>query len=169
METNEAIFTRRSIRKYTNQEISDDLVKLLVEAGMYAPSARNIQPWHFLVIKERNTLDELAEIQPNGKMLKKAPLAILICGDISLEPMESYLIQNCTAALQNILLAAHANGLGAVWTGVHPKEERMIGMKELFKLPENIVPIALLSIGYPDEKIKKQERYNPDKVHFEKW
>ncbi len=169
METNEAILTRRSIRKYTNKPISDDLVKTIIEAGMYAPSARNLQPWHFLVVKERKILNELAEIQPNGKMLKHAPLAILICGDISVESMESYLLQNCTAALQNILLSAHANGLGAVWTGVHPKEDRIKGMNELFNLPENIMPIALLSIGYPDQIVKKPERFNPDKIHYEKW
>ncbi|MCF8298017.1 MAG: nitroreductase family protein [Saprospiraceae bacterium] len=169
MDANEAIFTRRSIRKYTSQTISDELVKLLIEAGMFAPSARNLQPWHFLVVRDRKTLDELAEIQPNGKMLKHAPLAILICGDISIETMESYLIQNCTAALQNILLSAHANGLGAVWTGVHPKEDRIKGIIDLFNLPEKIVPIALLSIGYPAETVKKPERFNEDKVHYERW
>ena len=169
METNEAIFTRRSIRKYTDKQIPDDLVKLLIEAGMYAPSARNTQPWHFLVVQNRKTLDELSVVHPYGKMLKQANLAILICGDKTIDKMDSYLIQACTAATQNILLAAHANGLGAVWLGVHPREERMTGIINLLKLPRYILPISLLSIGYPAETVEKPDRFIEDKVHFEIW
>jgi len=169
MKANEAIFSRRSIRKYTKQQVPDELVKLLLEAGIYAPSARNLQPWHFVVVQKRTTLDELSEVHPYGKMLKDATLAILLCGDKTIDNMDSYLIQNCSAATQNILLAAHSNGLGAVWLGVHPREERMSGIIKYFNLPEHILPISLISIGYPNETIEKPQRFNSDKVHFEKW
>ena len=169
MNTNEAIFSRRSIRKYLNRQIPNELVKLLIEAGMYAPSARNYQPWHFIVVQSRKTLDELSVVHPYGKMLKQATLAILVCGDKNIDPMDSYLIQNCSAATQNILLAAHANGLGAVWLGVHPREQRMNGIIDLFNLPKHILPISLLSIGYPAETVVKPERFNQEKAHYEKW
>ncbi len=109
MEAYEALVTRRSIRAYTTQTISDDLIKRLLEAAMSAPSAGNRQPWHFVVVK-RPTLDTLADLLPFGKMLKHAPLAIIVCGDLVLQP-EGYWVQDCSAATQNILLAAHAKGL----------------------------------------------------------
>jgi len=123
----------------------------------------------FCCCPKRTTLDELSEVHPYGKMLKDATLAILLYGDKTIDNMDSYLIQNCSAATQNILLAAHSNGLGAVWLGVHPREERMSGIIKYFNLPEHILPISLISIGYPAETIEKPQRFNSDKVHFEKW
>ena len=169
MKTIEAILTRRSIRKYTDKPISEDLINLLLKAAMYAPSARDCQPWHFVVISDRGRLDKLAEIHQYGKMLKQASLAILIAGDKNLEPMEGYINQGCAVATQNILLAAHANGLGAVWLGVYPRQERMTGIANFLELPANIIPISLVSIGYPNEVRPQPERFKPERIHYEKW
>ena len=169
METIEAILTRRSIRKYTDKAIPEDLVNLLLKAAMYAPSARDCQPWHFIVIQDRAKLDRLAEIHQYGKMLKQATLAILITGDKNLEPAEGYINQGCAVATQNILLTAHAKGLGAVWLGIYPREERMTAMIDYFKLPENIIPISLVSIGYPDDIRPQPERFKPERIHYDQW
>lgn len=169
METIEAILTRRSIRKYTDKKISEELIDILLHAAMHAPSARNCQPWHFVVVTKRDVLDELAVVHPYGKMLKHARLAILVCGDRLIEESDNYINQNCSAATQNILLAAHANGLGAVWLGVYPREQRMKGISKLINLPEHILPISLISIGYPAEKISKPERFKPEKIHYNNW
>ena len=169
METIEAILTRRSIRRYTNEKIPEDLINLLLKAAMYAPSARDYQPWHFIVITKREGLDRLAEIHPYGKMLKQAALAILIAGDKNIEPAEGYINQACAVATQNILLTAHANGLGAVWLGVYPREERITAIRNHFELPENIIPISLVSIGYPDETRPQPERFKTGRIHYNCW
>jgi len=124
MDLIEGIFTRRSIRKYTNQTITDEQIELLIKAGMYAPSASNQQPWHFIVINKREILNKIRDVHPYAKMLSEAQLAILVCGDHDLELSKGYWVVDCSAATQNILLAAHGMGLGAVWLGVHPREER---------------------------------------------
>ncbi|MDX9694521.1 MAG: nitroreductase family protein [Bacteroidales bacterium] len=130
MEILEGIITRRSIRKYTDKKISDDQVQMLLKAGMYAPSARNQQPWHFLVINDKRTLNQLSEIHPYAKMLTEAQLSILVCGDETLELSTGYWVVDCSVATQNILLAAHGMGLGAVWLGLlHAKREsRLFGI-----------------------------------------
>jgi len=168
MEAYEALVTRRSIRAYTAQTISDDLIKQLLEAAMSAPSASNRQPWHFVVVAERQPLDALADLLPFGKMLEQAPLAIVVCGDLALQP-EGYWIQDCSAATQNILLAAHAKGLGAVWLGVYPREERVAEIRTRFGLPEHVIPLCVLSIGYPSEPGGRVDRYQAARVHTSKW
>ena len=168
MEAYEALVTRRSIRAYTTRAVSDDLIKQLLEAAMSAPSASNRQPWHFVVIVERQTLDALADRLPFGKMLQQAPLAIIVCGDLQIQP-DSFWVQDCSAATQNILLAAHAKGLGAVWLGVYPKEERVAEIRKQFKLPEHVVPLCVLSIGYPAEPSGRVDRYQAARVHTNTW
>ena len=164
------LFERRSIRKYQeNKPVSDEKLKHILEAAMCAPSARNYQPWHFIITHTRQTIDTLAEVHPYGKMLKAATMAILICGDSDLEKTESYILQDCAAATQNLLLAAHGVGLGGVWLGVHPREERMDAMKKVFDLPENIIPVALISLGYPAEEKPRNDNYNQERVHIDKW
>jgi nitroreductase len=165
----DAIFTRRSIRKYADIEITDEISKKLVETAMYAPSAKNLQPWHFVVINKPVTLLRLSVAHPYGNMLKTAKLAILVCGDIEIEEMEDYIVQDCSAATQNILLAAHALGLGAVWLGVHPRKQRIKDISEVLQLPQNIIPVSLISIGYPAEEKQKPERVIPERIHFNKW
>jgi nitroreductase len=168
MEAMEAILTRRSIRKYTTRPVAEQLIKHLLEAAMCAPSARNQQSWQFLVIRERAKLDRLHEVHPNVPSAG-APLAILVCGDLSVEASPGFWVQDCSAAVENLLLAAHASGLGAVWSGVYPREERVAAVRALFELPEHIMPLAVLAIGYPAEEKGRQERYDSKKVHFDRW
>jgi len=163
------LLQRRSIRKYTDKPVAEAIIKDLLNAGMHAPSARNIQPWHYVVINDRHILDELAVAHPHAKMLKQATLAILVCGDKKLQEMDGYIIQDCSAATQNILLAAHAHGLGSVWLGMYPREQRMQGVAKLLDLPDHILPVSLISIGYPDEQKEAPERYKSDRIHFNKF
>lgn len=165
----EGILTRRSIRKYTAKEVSEDQIEVMLKAAMYAPSASNQQPWHFIVIKDRNILDKIAEVHPYAKMLTQAALAILVCGDEERELSKGYWVVDCSAATQNILLAAHDLGLGAVWLGVHPREERKNEVKKIFDLPQNIQPMSIISIGYPDEEKETPDRFKPERIHYNAW
>ncbi|MCK5029180.1 MAG: nitroreductase family protein [Bacteroidales bacterium] len=169
MEIIEGILTRRSIRKYTNKEVADEQIQLLLKAGMYAPSASNQQPWHFVVITDRKILNIISEVHPYAKMLKQAQLAILVCGDEDRELSKGYWVVDCSAATQNILLAAHDLGLGAVWLGVHPREERKNEIRKIFDLPHNIQPMSLISIGYPDEEKETPDRFKPERIHYNTW
>ena len=163
------IFGRRSIRKYTDKKVSPEIIKSLLDAGMHAPTARNLQPWHFVVVDDRQMLDKLSIAHPYAKMLKEATLAILVCGDKKVQEMDGYIIQDCSAATQNIMLAAHAHGLGSVWLGMYPREERMKDVGTLLELPGHIMPVALISIGYPDESREIPARYKDERVHWNKY
>lgn len=170
MEALECIQTRRSVRKFENKEVPEELIHKLLEAGMLAPSAMNEQPWHFVVIKDRKTLSEIPGYSPYASMAKDAPLGILVCGDPSVEKLKlGFWVQDCSAAIQNILLAAHALGLGGVWTAAHPLEDRVEGYRKHLGIPKNIVPLALLVIGYPAQKTQKADRFKKERVHQEKW
>ncbi|HNZ43885.1 MAG TPA: nitroreductase family protein [Bacteroidales bacterium] len=166
MDAIENLLTRRSIRKFTGTPVNNDLIDKMLQAAMYAPSARNTRAWDFVVITKRELLDRLSVIHPYARMLKMAPLAILVCGDKKLEPNEAYLSINCSAATQNILLAAHALGLGSVWLGVYSRTERMDPIRDLLKLPAENMPVSLIAIGWPDEKIPHPERYSKEKIHY---
>lgn len=165
------IFGRRSVRLYTGQSVDPDTIQSLLEACMSGPSARACDPWRVLVLTERNLLNNLADVMPYGKMLKHAPLAFVICGDIAQahDQSLSYLLQDCAAAIENTLLAAHALGLGGVWLGVHPREERMNGIRRLFSLPENIIPIGVISLGYSADPKEARTRFKPEYVHYNRW
>jgi len=169
MDSLKCIFTRRSIRKYTTKDIDLDSLKTIIEAGMYAPSARNQQAWHFLLIKNKTLLKKLSEIHPHGKMLENANAAILVCYDTNIEFSKGYGAVDCSAATQNILLAAHSMGIGSVWLGVYPRQERMKDISLMFNLPENINPFSLISIGYSAEIISQPERFKEDRIHYENW
>jgi len=169
MDAYEAIMTRRSIRAYTPKPVGEELIQQLLAAAMSAPSASNRQPWHFLVITERRQLDALTAILPYGQMLKQAPLAIVVCGDRERQPMDGYWVQDCSAATENILLAAHATGLGAVWLGVYPREERIQELTRLLGLPEQVSPLAVLSIGYPAEHKEPARRFDESRIHRDRW
>ncbi len=169
METLEAIRTRRSIRKFISAAIPDELINKLLEAAMYAPSARDTQPWHFIVVTQKDTLHKIPRIHPHANMVYEVPLAILICGDIFIESIPEYLAVNCSAATQNLLLAAHDLGLGGVWLGLYPRKERMEPMVKLFELPENIIPISLVAIGLPNEVHETPERFKQSRIHFNRW
>jgi len=169
MDAIEAIMTRRSIRKYTKDAVSDELIEKLLGAAMSAPSAGNQQVWRFVVITEREILDEIPKYHPHSKMLKDAPLAILVCGDLEAETRKGFWIQDCAAATENILIAANALGLGAVWLGVYPREERVVGIKKVLGLPEHIIPLSLIPIGHPAQNFPPSERFDGSKVHYNGW
>jgi nitroreductase len=163
----QTIFARRSIRSYTAEPIDEAHIQTLLEAAMAAPSASNIKPWHFVVVSDRETLDNLAEDHPYGKMLFEAPLCIAVCGDSTLSAR--YWVQDCSAATENLLLAVAALGLGAVWLGVHPIAERVAAVREVLNLPETIVPLNLISIGHPAEQKESRTQYDKKRVHREHW
>jgi nitroreductase len=165
------LFGRRSVRVYSPGEIGDNLVQKLLEAAMAAPSAMTKDPWRFLVLRHPQTLSGLAAVLPGGKMLSTAALAITVCGDLdaSFENHLSYLLQDCSAAIENLLLAAHALGLGACWVGVHPLEDAARHIKRMLSLPGSFVPVAVVSLGLPGETPEPRTRYNPDYIRSEKW
>jgi len=165
----DAILTRRSIRKYTDQPVSDELVTDLLRAAMAAPSAGNQQPWHFVIIRERRTLDQLAVVHPYASMAPKAQVAIAVCGDLSLETNEGYWVQDCAAATENLLIAAETKGLGAVWLGVYPREDRVSNIRALLGLPDRVIPLSVVPIGYPADHPGPADRYDPDRIHHERW
>ncbi|WP_148136614.1 nitroreductase family protein [Candidatus Formimonas warabiya] len=164
-----SIFSRRSIRKYSGQPISDEMVRDLLKAGMSAPSAHNQRPWHFVVIKNRDTLNQITRFHPYSSMLKEAALAILVCGDKKLFKTEIYWDQDCAAATENILLAAHGLGLGAVWLGIYPKEVLVKSMLKLVGAPDGIMPFSLISLGYPAEEQAAGDRFDEKRVHLDQW
>jgi nitroreductase len=164
-----AILSRRSIRKYTNKQVPDSVVKEILEAAMSAPSAGNERPWHFIVIKDRKILDEIPKIHPYSQALNTASVAILVCGDLKLEVHKDFWIQDCSAAAENILIAAQAKGLGTVWLGVYPRTERVDGIRKLLNIPDNVIPLAVIPIGYPAEERPPAVRFDPSRIHHNKW
>lgn len=169
MDILEAILNRRSIRKYSGEEVADNEVETLLKAAMYAPSAVNKQPWHFIVFRNRETINEIVAIHPNASMLREASVAILVCWDEQLQHDTGYGPVDCAAATQNILLAAHGLGLGAVWVGVYPRVHRIEALHRIFELPGHIKPFSVISIGHPAERKPFPERYDRKKIHIEKW
>ncbi len=163
----QTIFARRSIRKYTSESVSEEDIQTLLEAAMAAPSASNRKPWQYVVVTERGTLDALAEAHPHGKMLFDAPLSISVCGDLT--EMERYWVQDCSAATENLLLAATALGLGAVWLGVYPREERVEAVRQILALPDHITPLNAISIGHPAEVKRSRTQFDEARVHWEQW
>ena len=134
-----------------------------------APSPRNAQPWQFVVIDDRKMLDRIIDVNPNAKMCKEAQAAILVCGDTSKEKYPGFWVQDCSAAAQNILLAAHDKGIGSVWTGIYPIKERVEGFRRLLGLPENVVPFCLVPLGYPAKQVPQVDRFQRDRVHHNGW
>ncbi len=161
------IWRRRSVREFTDAPVTEQQLQSLLEAAMAAPSACCKDPWEFLVLRDRETLKAVSECLPNGHFLAKAPLGIIVCGDIRRAHSESlsYLLQDCAAATENLLLAAPALGLGACWLGIHPREERITALRKLFRIPENIIPFGGIAIGIPAAEPSPRTRFNPAKVH----
>lgn len=165
------IYSRKSVRGFTSQEVSIELLKELARAGMAAPSARNLQPWAFVIVTNRSTLYSLAERLPYAKMLFEAPAAIAVCGDLAKagDSPEGYWVQDCSAATQNILLAAEALGLGAVWTGVYPRTDRVAIVKNVLKLPDNVIPLNVIPIGYPKGEHQPKDKFKAENIHWQQW
>lgn len=168
----EAIATRTSIRAYENKPVEADKVEKMLRAAMAAPSAINKQPWAFVVLDNRESLDHLADSLPRNKMLRTAPLAIVVCGDMS-KAIEGtgrgFWIQDASAATENMLLAAHALGLGAVWTGVYPDPIRTATVSATLGLPSHIIPLTVVPIGYPAESPTPKDKWKPENIHYNKW
>jgi len=169
MDAMDAILSRRSIRKYTTRPVPDHLIKELLEAAMSAPSAGNEQPWHFIVITDRQILDEIPKYHPYSQMIREASVAILVCGDLQLDRHDGLWVQDCAAATENLLIAVQAQGLGAVWLGVYPREQRITGLRKLLGTPEYVVPFSLIPIGYPGERKPRANRYDVSRVHDNRW
>ena len=169
MDAIEAIMTRRSIRHYTDRPIPEDLIETMLRGAMAAPSARNAQPWHFVVIDDRNILDAVIQYHPFSEPLQEAPLAIVVCGDVRVEAYQDYWVQSRAVAAENLLLTVHALGLGAVWLGVYPKEDRVPKTQELLGLPDGVIPLNIIALGYPAEQKRPSNRYKVAKVHRNKW
>ncbi|EEG78981.1 nitroreductase family protein [Dethiobacter alkaliphilus] len=165
----DTILRRRSIRKYKDKPVPEQVVYELLRAGMNAPSAGNAQPWHFVVIRDRKILDAVPEFHPYSGMIREAPMAILVCGDLREEKYPGYWVQDCSAATQNILLAAQDRGLGTVWLGMYPREERVLAMRKLLGMPEEVIPLSLIPVGYPAEKKGPADRFLPERVHYDGW
>ena len=162
-----SIMTRTSIRKYTDQPVSKADIETLLRAGMAAPTAVNKQPWHFVAVTDKAKLKELAGNR--GRMLEQCALAIVVCGNMDKALSgkgQAYWIQDCSAATENILLAAHALGLGAVWTGVYPMDDRVTAVSKAVKLPETIVPLCVIVIGHPAESPTPKDKWKPENVSY---
>jgi nitroreductase len=169
MDTLEAIFSRRSVRIYTAKPVSHQVLHDVLKAAMSAPSAGNERPWHFIVLTDRAVLDEIPKFHPYSAMLKHAQVAILVCGELTLERHAGYWVLDCAAATQNMLLAAHAKGLGAVWCGIYPTEDRIRNLRRLLKLPEHVVPFSLVPLGFPAETKEVHDRFDRLRVHENRW
>jgi nitroreductase len=169
MEFLETILSRRSVREHTDEPVSEEAIEQLLRAAMNAPSAGNQQPWHFIVVRDRSRLQEIARAHTYAQMLRTAPAAILVCGDLRLERAPGLWVQDCSAATQNILLAAQALGLGAVWVGVHPDPARVEMIRGLFGIPEHVVPLCLVPIGHPASWEPREERFDPTRIRRDRW
>jgi|PlaIllAssembly_1097288.scaffolds.fasta_scaffold974782_1 nitroreductase len=170
MECYEGLVTRRSIRKYTGEKIDDEIIMKLIKAGMYAPSARNRRPWHFIVIDDREIITSIMKAHPSAAMLSGASHAIAVCGDEKLENGPGYYKLDCSAATQNILLAAHSMGLGAVWLGIEPRSERIKAIASILGLPGHIHPLSVISVGVPVSIPNEMpERFESEKIRRNRW
>jgi nitroreductase len=169
MDAIENLMTRRSIRRFTAASVSEEEVNVMLHAAMAAPSAGNAQPWHFICIRDREILAQLPDIQPHTRMMSAAQLAILVCADLTLEKHEGFWVQDCSAATMNILLSAHAQGLGAVWCGVHPRTAWSEGISRLLKLPHHVQPMSVVAIGRPSEEKEPADRFKSERIHIDRW
>lgn len=163
------IATRTSIRDYEARPVEKEKIEKMLRAAMAAPTAMNKQPWHFVVVDQRNVLDALAGANPYAKMLKKAPIAIVVCGNTD-KMIEGggrdFWIQDASAATENLLLAAHAMGLGAVWTGAYPSEERCISISKVLSLSDNLIPLNMIVVGYPAEQPQPKQKFKEENISY---
>lgn len=164
------ILQRKSVRTYTDRAVSHEQLDTLIRAAMAAPTGRDMRPWHFIVLEGRHQLSPLAEQLPYAKMLAEAQAAVVVCGDMSVTDKEGNPSRNwtfdCSAATENLLLQAEAMGLGAVWTGVYPYDERIEAVKQALHLPDHLIPLNVIPIGYPKGDPQPKDKYDPAKVEY---
>ena len=167
--TIDTIYDRRSIRKYLDKPVNPDLVDEVLRAGMFAPSASNKQPWHFIVFNEKDKILGLKNIHPYAKTLETAPVCIMVCGDTEKEMAKGFYVTDCSAATENMLLAAKALGLDTCWMGIYPWEELTENFALYLGLPEHVVPFNLIALGYGAEVKERPRRYDAEKIHYNRW
>ena len=168
----ENIMTRVSVRQFTGEKISDEQIDILLRAAMAAPSAINKQPWAFIVVTDEALIAKLGEALPYSRCSNKPACAFIPCGDLSKAiegEMAAFWINDVSAATENLLLAAHAMGLGAVWTGLHPDMNRATMVQQMLGLPEHIIPLCVVPVGVPAEQPEVKDKYKPENIHFNKW
>jgi nitroreductase len=169
MDVFEAIMTRRSIRSYSGVPISEENLTTILKAGFQAPSASNHQPWHFVVIRDSQMLSRISNAHRYAKMLPAAGCGIVVCGDKELQGMTGFLVEDCSAAIENMLLAANGLGLGAVWCGLYPNTRLAGPVADLLKLPAKVVPVGMVVVGHKAEEKPFEDRYHPERIHYETW
>ncbi len=165
----ETINSRRSVRKFTGEPIGEQNLKAILKAGFQAPSAHNLEPREYVVVKDAKTIEEIVQFHEYAKMLPQAGCGIIVCGDKTKQDVLGFLISDCSASIQNMLLAAHGLGLGAVWCGIYPREHLMKGTTDVLKLPEHIIPVGLVVVGVKNEEPTTIDRYNESKIHYNRW
>ena len=176
----DVIFSRKSVRSYTDQPVSDEQVETMLRAAMAAPTGMNVQPWRFVVVRDQAVKEKLAG--PRGGMIAQAPVVFVICGETTLmrkpfgqpdaeavEVPNGNWTQDCSAATENLLLAAEALGLGAVWTAAHPYADRVNPIREALGLPENVTPLCVVPCGYPAGDDQPKDKWKPENIHYDKW
>lgn len=161
------IYQRRSIRKYTDEHVSDEKIKEILRAGMNAPSAKNQQPWEFIVVRDMSRFEKLMEVHQYSRMINESNAAIIVCGNTEKTGVKDYWIQDCAAATQNILLEIENQGLGGVWLGITPMEERVKAIKESFNVNEPLEPFSVIVFGYKGEEKPANDNFHEDKIHYE--
>ena len=169
----ENILSRKSVRSYTDEPVRRSQLDTLLRAAMAAPTGRDMRPWKFVVIDDKAAMAALADSLPYAKMLREAQAAVAVCGDLSVtddkgNPSKNWTF-DCSAATENLLLTAEALGLGAVWMGVYPYEERVAAVKSALGLPEEIIPLALVPIGHPKGDPQPKDKFNKDNIHYNGW
>ena len=167
MELFNAIFARRSIRKYQNKALEAEKLTRILEAAMAAPTARNKQPWRFITVQSDEGKNRIMAAHPYSLMLKTAPCAVIVCADKT--EATDFFQQDCAAAIQNMLLSATDLGLGSVWLGVYPNAERTANLCKAFALPQEIIPVGIVVLGYADEAKGRENRFDAAKIHKENW
>jgi nitroreductase len=163
------LLTEMKIGGFSDQVVCPDSLRRLLRAAMAASSAGDQRPWHFVVVQGEPTRQRMAEIHPFAHMLPHAPATILVCGDPTLQKHPGFWVQDCAAAMENMLIEARALSLGAVWLRIHPVEGRVQNFRRLLDLPSHVIPFALMAVGYPSEKCEPKCRYDESRVHFERW
>ena len=169
MDILEAIFTRRSIRNFTGEPITEDQLEIILKAGFYAPSAHNKQPWHFIVVKDKEKIEAISQIHPYAKMAPSAGCIIMVCGDKDIEGQSGFIAEDCSAAIQNILLASHGIGLGAVWCALYPISMLTKNAKKIFNIPNNVIPVGMVVIGHKLRDRNASDRFKVERIHYDEW
>lgn len=165
----ECIKTRRSIRHFTGELVSEEQLDTILRAGFQAPSAHNSQPWEFIVVRDKEKIKQITEFHIHAKMLEEAGTAVVVCGDTNRQTNRGFLVSDTSAAIQNMLLAAHGIGLGAVWCGIYDKQNFVDSMRETLNLPEYILPVGMVVVGNKIRDREPQDRYDANKIHYDTW